>query len=151
MYAKRMGLSELEVSSAGTRAVRAHPIHPEAARVIDQLGGDPSNFSARQLTHKLASNADLVVTMTTEQRDRVLELAPRQLRRTFTLNEVAYLASEHDAESVADLSRLRPLLPTTQQLPEIPDPIGQSPGVFSAVGLQIAQAVPTLLKLRLSD
>jgi protein-tyrosine phosphatase len=34
-------------SSAGTRAVIGHPMHPESARVLRDLGGDPDGFVAR--------------------------------------------------------------------------------------------------------
>jgi protein-tyrosine phosphatase len=50
-----------------------------------RLGGDSSEFTARQLTAKIALSADLLVTMIREHRDAVLGLAPGQLHKTFTL------------------------------------------------------------------
>ena len=88
----------------------AHPIQHDAALVLEKLGGEVSNFAARQLTSRIASDADLVLTMTRAHRDTVLELAPRQLHRTFTLSEAARLASECNARNVADLAALRPYL-----------------------------------------
>ena len=105
-----------------------------------------SNFAARQLTSKIASDADLVLTMTKAHRDAVLELAPRQLPRTFTLSEAARLASECGARTVADLAPLRPQL-NAHELPEIPDPIGQSSEFFAMVGSQIAELLPPILEL----
>jgi len=35
-------------SSAGTRAVIGHPVHPEAARVLTDLGGDPTDVEYRR-------------------------------------------------------------------------------------------------------
>ncbi|MEO1995110.1 MAG: low molecular weight phosphatase family protein, partial [Planctomycetaceae bacterium] len=74
------------------------------------MGGDASNFAARQLTAKIASGADLVVTMTKAHRDAVLELAPNKLHKTFTLIEAARLIAECEAKTIKDLSTLRPQL-----------------------------------------
>ena len=84
--------------------------------------------------------------MTTAHRDVVLEAAPRELRRTFTLTEAARLASMAGAETVANLAALRPHL-TAYNVADIPDPIGQSPEVFSAIGSQIADLLPPILEL----
>ena len=75
-YAAENGMPELWVSSAGTRAVIGHPVHRDAAVVLDALGGDTSGFAARQLTAKIASTADLIIAMTSAHRDIVLETAP---------------------------------------------------------------------------
>lgn len=145
-YAMRNEISELAVASAGTRAVVAHSVHPEAARVLEALGGDPSNFAARRLTAKIASAADLVVTMTRAHRDSVLELAPHMLRTTYTLTEVQRLATAHGAHDIDALANLRRHL-ASSDLPDIPDPIGQTTAVFNAVGAQIAELLPPVLEL----
>jgi protein-tyrosine phosphatase len=126
--------------------VIGHPIHPDAATVLTKLGGDTADFAARQLTPRIASAADLVVTMTKDHRERVLEIAPTRLHRTFTLSEAARLASEPGAQTVADLAALRPYL-DRDALFDIPDPIGQSPEVFATVGSQIADLLPPILEL----
>jgi len=126
--------------------VIAHPIHPDAALVLEKLGGDASNFAARQLTPRIASDADLVLTMTRAHHDTVLELAPRQLHRTFTLSGAARLASQFNARSVADLAALRPQL-AGQELLDIPDPIGRGAEFFAMVGSQIADLLPPILEL----
>lgn len=124
----------------------AQPIQHEAALVLEKLGGEAANFAARQLTPKIASAADLVLTMTRAHRDTVLELAPRQLRRTFTLSEAARLASAHDPRNVAHLAALRPQL-AAHELADIPDPIGQTEDVYAVVGAQIADLLPPILEL----
>jgi protein-tyrosine phosphatase len=126
--------------------VIAHPIQREAALVLEKLGGEVSNFAARQLTSKIASDAHLVLTMTRAHRDAVLEVAPHQLRRTFTLSEAARLATKFSARSVADLASLRDQL-AEHELADIPDPIGQSAQVFAAIGSQIADLLPPILEL----
>ena len=145
-YSARFQVPDFSASSAGTRAVIGHPIQRDAALVLETLGGTASNFAARQLTSRIASDADLVLTMTKAHRDAVLELAPRQLHRTFTLREAARLASEHNARNVADLAALRPNL-ARHELSDVPDPVGQSAEYFSMVGSQIAALLPPILAL----
>jgi protein-tyrosine phosphatase len=145
-YAAQHGIADFTASSAGTRAVIGHAIHRDAAVVLEELGGDTSGFAARQLKSKIASSADLIIAMTSAHRDIVLEAAPRQLSRTFTLTEAARLASMDGAETLADLAALRRHL-TANEKADIPDPIGQSPEVFAAVGSQIAELLPPILEL----
>ena len=145
-YAAEHGMLDFTATSAGTRAVIGHPIHRDAATVLEELGGDASDFAARQLKPKIAAAADLIIAMTSAHRDTVLETAPRQLKRTFNLTEAARLASMDGAGTLADLAALRPHL-TANDIADIPDPIGQSPEVFAAVGAQIAELLPPILEL----
>jgi protein-tyrosine phosphatase len=146
VYAAQHGIPDFIASSAGTRAVIGHAIHRDAAAVLEKLGGDTSGFAARQLKSKIASSADLIIAMTSAHRDIVLEAAPRQLSRTFTLTEAATLSSMDGAETLADLASLRRQL-TASDVADILDPIGQSPEVFAAVGSQIAELLPPILEL----
>ncbi len=145
--AAQTDIPDFTASSAGIHAVIGHPVHRFSAEVLIGLGGDPANFAARQLTPRIASEADLVLTMTAAQRISVLELAPRQLRKTFTLGEAALLASTYGAHTVADLAPLRLRLPEHQPV-EVADPIGQDLAAFEAVGEQIAALLPPVLTLR---
>jgi protein-tyrosine phosphatase len=132
-------------SSAGTRALIGHPIQSYAAHVLEELGGDASDFAARQLTPTIAADADLVLTMTRAQRGDVLQLAPQQLHRTFTLREAAQLVSECNARNVADLAAFRPRL-RAHELPDIPDPIGHDEAYFAMVGARIAEILSPVLE-----
>ena len=145
-YAARLHIPDFVATSAGTHAVIGHPIHRDAAVVLQKLGGDASNFAARQLTAKVASDADLVVTMTRAHRDAVLELAPRKLVKTFTLIEAARLISDCNAKTIKDLSTLRPQL-AAHKVPDVLDPIGQDADVSSRVGSQIAELLTPILEL----
>ena len=145
-YATLHQIPDLTASSAGTRAVIGHPIHREAARILEQIGARTSEFDARQLTAKIAAGADLIIAMTGAHRDVALEAAPRQLKRTFTLTEAARLASMDGADTLADLAALRPHL-TANDMADVRDPIGQSPEVFAAVGAQIADLLPPIMEL----
>ncbi|WP_337781404.1 low molecular weight phosphatase family protein [Mycolicibacterium parafortuitum] len=143
-YSGHWDLPVLSASSAGTRAVVGHPMHEQAALVLMGLGGNPRAFEARQLTPKIAVSADLILTMTAAHRDRVLELVPQRLNRTFTLSEASNLVSAHRAETVADLAVRRPRLAPDER-GDIHDPIGQSVDVFEAVGVQIAELLLPVL------
>ena len=127
-----------------------NPIHPDAALVLEGLGGDASNFAARQLTPKIAAGADLVLTMTRAHRDAVLELAPHRLHTTFTLTEASRLATDHHARTIRDLADLRPHLADLNPA-DIPDPIGHSPEVFAEVGAALAELLPPILELCRSE
>ncbi|MDX1872130.1 low molecular weight phosphatase family protein [Mycolicibacterium sp. 120266] len=139
-------IPDFRTSSAGTRAVIGHEMHKQAAEALRALGGDPSGFMARHLTSRIAGAADLVLTMTTAHRSAVLELAPRQLRKTFTLSEASLLAAEYEPRSLADLADLRPRL-AGRQADDIPDPIGQDDSYFAAVAALIAHALPPIIEL----
>jgi protein-tyrosine phosphatase len=145
-YATQHEIPDFTASSAGIRAVIGHPIHRDAALVLESLGGDASDFTAQQLKPKTASAADLIITMTAAHRDVVLETAPRRLWRTFTLTEAARLSSMEGVEILADFAALRSHL-TANDVVEIPDPIGQSREVFEAVGAQIADLMPPIMEL----
>ncbi|ORA68764.1 low molecular weight phosphatase family protein [Mycolicibacterium elephantis] len=145
-YATRLAIPHFSASSAGVRAVVGHPIHPDAAVVIQHLGGDSSDFSARLLKAKIACEADLILTMTKAHREAVLELVPRQLHKTFTLSSAARLVSDLGARTVDDLAALHPQLAANPGL-DIPDPMGKSADFHARVGSQIASFLPPILKL----
>lgn len=146
LYARRTCLRNLSAFSAGTHAIVDSPIHPYAARVIEEFGGDATSFSARQHSPAISSDVDLVLTMTMAHRDAVLNAAPRELHKTFTLAEAARLAAEFDARSVADLSVLRPQLALNESA-DIKDPIGGGPEIFAIIGSQIRNLLPPILEL----
>lgn len=143
-YAGEMRHRNVQASSAGTRAVVGDPIHELAVRVLQDLGGNPNEFAARQLTPKVAASADLILTMTRDHRDAVLSAAPQRLHRTFTLTEAARLVTECGARDIAQLSEFRAKLPSDATF-DIPDPVGRNLEVFAAVGSVIANALPPVL------
>lgn len=116
-------------------------MHSEALLVLQKLGGDGTGFAARQLTRRIASDASLILTMTKAHREAVLEMAPLQLHRTFTLTEASQIAPE--ARDLTELADLRP----RGEAKDIADPIGQSREVFETIGAQIAQLLPPILEL----
>jgi protein-tyrosine phosphatase len=145
-YANGVAIPEFVASSVGTRALVGHPVHPDAAHALEQLGGDASHHAARQVSAKLLMAADLVLTMSTAHRNSVLELAPRQINRAFTLHEAARLASHSGAHELTDLRALRSRN-SVGELPDIADPIGRSAAFHAAVANEIADLLPPILEL----
>lgn len=145
-HGAQLGIPRFDAISAGTRAVVDHPVHHHAAAVLESLGGDASNFAAQQLTAKIASNADLVLTMTRSHRDKVLEMAPRSLPKTFTLAEAAQMERRFGPRGIEELGGLRSRI-SQRDLRDIADPIGREVEAFAAVGAEIADLLIPVLDL----
>ncbi len=148
----------VDLVSAGTRAVVGAEMHPASARVLTDLGGDPTGFRARQLTDGMAVGADLTLTMTREHRQQVLARAPRAMARTFTLREAAgllELVGPGDAPSggepedraralVRAMAAARSLRPSTAD-DDVLDPIGQPDDVHAEMGRLVSEIVLRVL------
>lgn len=86
---------DVEVTSAGVRALVGDPMDPYAAALLAEATTGPDGtpaaqpFAARQVDERLVGEADLVLTMTREHRRSVVQLVPAAQRRTFTLRELA--------------------------------------------------------------
>ena len=133
------GASAVRVSSAGVRALVGDPMNESSAAELRRLGGDPDGFVSSQVTSARATEADLVITATRDLRSRVLEEAPRALKRTFTIREFAALASDgperRRVSGAADLvAQAASWRGSTEILEyDVPDPIGKSEEVHRAV------------------
>lgn len=94
--------------SAGTAAAEGEPVSPQARSVALKHGIDLSGHRSRRITSDMISRADLVLTMTTAQRDMLRKQEPSKADRIFTLKEyVGFGASpEGDVASrIGDESR----------------------------------------------
>jgi low molecular weight protein-tyrosine phosphatase len=133
------GASAVRVSSAGVRALVGDPMNECSAAELRRLGGDPDGFVSSQVTIARATEADLVLTATRDLRSRVLEEAPRALKRTFTIREFAALASDGPARrqvsGATDLVAQAASARGSAQILEydVPDPIGKSAEVHHEV------------------
>ncbi len=143
--AAESGIANFSASSACARAMVGGPIEPTAARVLEGLGGSPAGFTARRLTPEIASAASIVLTMTDTHRDEVLNLAPGQLRSTFTLRAAARLTAGSGARTVAELFSAQPHFVATGS-DDIMDPIGRDEATFLAIGSEIAGLLLPVLK-----
>lgn len=80
--------AEITVLSAGTGAVAGESASNLAIKVMNQEGIDLSKHRAKRLTAELAREADLILTMTLDQKHSVLAMATGK-GRVFTLREFA--------------------------------------------------------------
>ncbi|AKK11889.1 arsenate reductase/protein-tyrosine-phosphatase family protein [Corynebacterium uterequi] len=136
-------------TSAGTRGVVGHGIHPQVAAELSALGiaaEDIAAFRARRLNRAMLTAADLVVGMTREHVDEVLALAPVKLRTTFTLTHLARLA-DAGALDALELPGTQPVdKSVVDDLPGgIPDPYGGTPEDFHVAVARIADALARIL------
>ena len=160
----RLGTDAVTVSSAGLEARVGEPVAPQMARLSHvPLDG----FAARHLTPEMIREADLVLTMTRDQRAAVVAKVPAAVRRTFTLVEFATLAEvvanaedglppggvERVAAVVALAPRFRSLRPHGDD-DDIEDPYGGRSAAYARAMLRIraaVEAVGTALTGRSSD
>lgn len=103
------GAGRVEVASAGTGALVGYPMDERSAAVLGDLGGLSDGFIARRIEAAMVREAQLVLTATLEHRAAAVRLAPKALRTTFTVRELALLAPKLDAASLptAPEERLR--------------------------------------------
>lgn len=131
--------SGIEVSSAGTHAEHGRGADPVAAEYVRRELGRRLVHHARLLTPELAGAADLVLTMTSAQRTLVAELAPRAVRRTFTLRELAKIVevlpeagAAEDLRAFAQRSgRLRRTALTASPDQDVQDPFGSTTAAYA--------------------
>jgi protein-tyrosine phosphatase len=144
------------VASAGLGAVVGRPVHPDTRAALaawDLHGEAAESFRARQLTPDIVTAADLVLGLTTEHRAGIVRLAPRALRRAFTLREFARLTAAVDpatlpteplarAHAMVDAARAkRGSRPVEPGADDISDPIGRSAATHAEVSRAVAAAV----------
>ncbi len=147
-------------SSAGTHAVVGSGMEPSSARVLSGLGGDPTGFTAQQLTGDLIDAADLTLTMTGRHRRSALKLAPRAMFRSYTLREAADLLGGVDLRGLPPVSSLderakalvaalgaqRAMRRADRETDDVLDPMGHPSAVHQEVGDQIFGALIPLLQ-----
>jgi protein-tyrosine phosphatase len=90
-YIVKAGFTDIPITSAGTRALVGAPVDPPMERLLRADGIDPSEFCATQLTRELVDGAGVVLTATTDHRARTAAIAPRAVRKVFTMIEFARL------------------------------------------------------------
>ncbi|MCU1537403.1 MAG: hypothetical protein JWP82_1754 [Humibacillus sp.] len=112
-----LGDTDLQVSSAGTRALIGLPIEPGSAGLLEATGGDADGFVSRQLDTTMLADSDLVIAATQRHRAEAVSRQPSVLRRTFTLGELADLL--RDADLVAEAADTDPDQPWARRLGEI--------------------------------
>jgi protein-tyrosine phosphatase len=144
----------VQVGSAGLAATPGRPVDPDSAAAVSRYGVHVDGFRSRLFVPRMAEEADLVLTMTRDQRRRVLNAVPRRLRRTFVLREAADLVHRADLSDLTGATlddraaRLALRLdaaratgrPTADD--DVVDPIGRPAPVHA----EVAEAIATALR-----
>lgn len=132
--AARLDRKSYSIDSAGTRAEPGMPLIPPAKAWCVKRGYD-STWSAKSVSNESVLRANLIITMTREERRWIAEYEPTAAYRTFTLREFAFVASELPStltplELIHTASRMRGWIVSGHPNLEldIPDPVLSRPG-----------------------
>ncbi|WP_427337889.1 hypothetical protein [Caloranaerobacter sp. DY30410] len=82
-------LKGIKVESAGICAVPNQPASKQAIQVLSEEGIDLSKHRSRPLTKDMIERADLILTMTVNHKNAVINMAPEAKDKVFTLKEFA--------------------------------------------------------------
>jgi len=115
--------SDWEISSAGVRAANGFPASPNAVEAMRELDIDISDHRSRLLTAELEKEADLLVTMTRDHRDAIVELDRESGSKVFLLKSFG----------------------VSQSATDIYDPVGEALEVYRRVRDEISTALPDLI------
>jgi protein-tyrosine phosphatase len=147
---------EFEVSSAGTGALVDAPMDAQVAGFVQAFDADSEGFRSRQLQEGILKGKDLVLTMSREQRGKVIEMAPSLLRKTFTLREFARLITTLDGETSSSgplrwrailprVVRARNAHPSGPSHDDVVDPFRRPDEVYQQMASELVPAVETLV------
>lgn len=143
-----LAAQDVKVTSAGTHAMVGSPPAPETVDYIRDVLGVDVHREGVQLMKEPAEAADLILTMTEEQRAWVARLAPRTVRRTYTLLEFSRVLAELNgpslyaslAELVHSCAPLRQKANARGRANDIADPYGGPPDAYVASFSLVEQA-----------
>lgn len=121
--ARERGRSDVETASAGVTAREGAPVSPEAIAALAELGIELERRRTRRLSAKLLHTADLIVSMTTQQRDQIVRRFPTVRLRTVPLMSFVeggdtQVADPHGGDLEAYRACLRQLRPALEALLE---------------------------------
>lgn len=150
------------VRSTGTAALVGSGMDVQAAAQLVAHGGDPSSFTARELSPALIAESDLVLTATRDHRGKVAQMSPSAMRRVFTLRDFAHLVAGIDGprasapalsgsrawvrqvtEKAAASRGLKP--PLAPDLADIVDPYRREDEVFATMAQQVVEPIAVIV------
>jgi protein-tyrosine phosphatase len=149
------------VSSAGTDAVPGNDMPHSVARYLRRRGASTESFASRRLSPALVEQADMVLTASRLERDRVIATVPTARSRTFTINELARLAPRAAIDETGPTldvgTRARSIMATALTLrgriaghegrdDDVPDPT-RGRRSFNRCATSIDSAVDTILEV----
>jgi protein-tyrosine phosphatase len=152
---RRFGDGAPEVTSAGTAGWEGSPATPEGIDAAGELGVDISVHRARKVRGEMARDADLIVCMAGEHRDRLTAQLPEIDGRTFTLKELVRLLEPQPPASsdpspwtmaprIARAHALRQSDPRPHPDEDIADPLGQPMEAYRAIAWELEEWISRL-------
>ena len=90
-YLKEAHQEDIEVISRGLVVLFPEPVHPKAADMVRNSGIEILDFQSHQLLQEEVETSDLILTMTEEQKEKVLE-EYHGYKEVATINEYARIA-----------------------------------------------------------
>ncbi len=96
----------IKVVSAGTGAISGETAAQNAIEVMEKEGIDLRGHRSKRISSDLITNADLVLTMTLDQKNAVLNMVPSANNKVFTLSEFAEGVKEIE-DLMAKAERMR--------------------------------------------
>ena len=115
--------SEIQVSSAGIYALPGFPASPEAVEVMRQFGVDLSSHQSRNLQKEELLASDLILTMTSAQKDQIAKAFPEFKDKLFVLREFVKIKTREKTNPNF-------LAKGSGSCIDIPDPFGQNLEVY---------------------
>jgi protein-tyrosine phosphatase len=92
----RLGVSLVEVASAGTAALAGAPASEHSRTVLAELGINHDGHRSRPVTEDTVREADLILTMTMGHKAVLTDAFPEAAAKTFTLKEFAQVVGGAD-------------------------------------------------------
>lgn len=96
LLSERANAADWSFASAGTAALAGHDMNEHMADELAVLGGNSTDFAARQLTHDVLAEADWIVALAESHRRWVLREYSDRLRSTITLGRLGATLDELD-------------------------------------------------------
>jgi len=103
---ERNGIQGVRVGSAGTTGLEGEPASSHAVLTCRENGIDISGHVARPLSPEMIRESDLIVVMEVYHMERVLQMVPSAVAKTFMLTE--FLRDKGDTDFIADPYGLPP-------------------------------------------
>lgn len=93
-------IKDYNFDSAGLFAFEESSISENAGKVLLDHGYDPGNFSSKRVTPELLEKADLILTMTREQKEIIKSFFIEENDKIFILKE--YNSKSEDIQDISD-------------------------------------------------
>jgi protein-tyrosine-phosphatase len=153
---RRFGDGAPRVSSAGTAGWDGAPATPEGVQAAAELGVDIADHQARRVSGEMMREADLIVCMAADHRDRLTLQLPELEGRTFTLKElVRLLDPQPEAQADASPWTMAPRIARAHAMrqvdradhldEDIADPLGQPIEAYRAIAWELEQLTERLV------